>query len=45
MGNQHKDGDSAEPAWDWITLAVAFVIAVILAALTMELWLPHFGPD
>ena len=41
MDNEDKQRDSAEPGWDWITFAVALLIAVILAVLTFELWAPH----
>lgn len=41
MDNEDKQPDSAEPGWDWITLVVAVLIAVILAVLTFELWASH----
>ena len=27
--------------WDWVTLAVATVVAVVLALLTFEAWMSH----
>ena len=38
---ENKDSDGF--GWDWVTLMVALVIAVILAAVTFELWASH-GP-
>lgn len=36
-----EDKDSDGFRWDWVTFMVALLIAVILVALTFELWVSH----
>ena len=38
------DNDSERFRWDWVTFVGALVIAVILLAVTLELWAPHGFP-
>lgn len=42
MGSDDDVG-SAEPGGNWITFVVALVIAVVLVALTRNLWLHFIG--
>lgn len=40
---QTDEGTTEGFRWDSVTLALGIVIVVLLAWLTSELWLPHWG--
>jgi hypothetical protein len=33
--------DESHHGWDWVTIILALVIAIVLAMFTLELWAPH----